>query len=99
LSLAACDSACSNQRAAEQENRCSLHTFDVRQLLNRRVVNNSIYFLLAIGRAPVINEFNVTSMRARPKFQHSHASFGIVFPFIRIPGFVPCSFSPQRACG
>jgi hypothetical protein len=25
-------------------NKCSLHTFDLRQLLNRRVVNNSTYF-------------------------------------------------------
>ena len=68
-------------------------------LLNRRVVNNSDYFLLAITGATVINEFNVNSMRARPKFQNSHAPFGIVSPFIRIPGFVRCSLSPQRACG
>jgi hypothetical protein len=61
-------------------------------------VNNSAYFLLAIGSASVINEFNVTSMRARPKFQNSHGSFGIVSRLIRIFGFVD-SFSPQRACG
>jgi hypothetical protein len=89
----------SNQRATEQEDKCSFHVFDVRQLPNRRVVNNSVYFLLAISGATVINEVNVNSMRARPQFQNSHAPLGIVSPFVRLPGFVRCSLSPQRACG
>jgi len=91
-------SAPSNRRVAEQENKCSFHTFDVRQLLNWRVVNNSAIFLLAISRASVINEFNVNSMQARPNHQNSHGSFGIVSLLIRIPVFVD-SLSPQRACG
>jgi hypothetical protein len=99
LSLATCATAHSNQCVAEQENKCSLHTLDVRQLLNRRVVNNSAYFLLAIRRATVINRFNLNSMRARQDHQNSHASFGIVSLFIRILGFLPDSLSPQRACG
>ena len=97
--MAAYDIAPSNPRAAEQENKCSFHIFDVRQFLNRRVVNNSVDFLLAIDGAIVINGFNVTSMRARLDYQNCRASFGIVSPFIGIPGFVPDSLSPQRACG
>ncbi len=79
--------------------KCSLHSFDIRQLLNQRVVNNSANFLLAIDRPIVINEFKVNSMRARPNQQNSHASFHIVSPFIGILGLVPDSLSPQRACG
>jgi hypothetical protein len=73
--------------------------FDVRQVSNPGVVNNSAHFLLAIRGSTVINGFNVNSMRARPNHQNSQASFGIVSPFIRIPGVVPDSLSPQRACG
>ena len=62
------------------------------------VVNNSAIFLLAIGRASVINGFNVNSMEARPNHQNGHGSFGVVSPLIRIALFVD-SLSPQRACG
>ena len=99
MSLAIRNGARSNQRVAEQEDKCSFHVFDVRQLLNRRVVNNSAIFLLAIIRAIVINEVNVNSMGARSEFQNSHAPFGIFSPFIRLSGFVRSSLSPQRACG
>jgi hypothetical protein len=61
-------------------------------------VNKSAIFLLAIGRASVINRFNVNSMQARPNHQNGHGSFGIVSLLIRIPVFVD-SLSPQRACG
>src|SRR4029077_4215395 len=98
LPVAACDSASNNRREAEQENKCSFHTFDVRQLPNWPVVNNSTIFLLAISRASVINRFNVNSMQARPNHQNGHGSFGIVSRLIRIPVFVD-SLSPQRACG
>jgi hypothetical protein len=87
-----------NRRVAEQENKCSFHTFDVRQLPNCPVVNNSAYFFLAIGRAPVINGCNIKSMQAGQNHQNSDGSFGIVSRLIRIFGFVD-SFSPQRACG
>jgi len=96
--MAAGASAPSNRRVTEQENKCSFHIFDVRQLPNWPVVNNSAIFLLAISPASVINGFNVNSMRARPNHQNSHGSFGIVSLLIRIPVFVD-SLSPQRACG
>ena len=96
--MAAYDIAPSNRCVAEQENKCSFHTFDVRQLLNRRVVNNSAYFFLAISPASVINGVNVNSMQARQNHQNSRGSFGIVSRLIRILGFVD-SLSPQRACG
>ena len=96
--MAVCDIAPSNRRVAEQEDKCSFHAFDVRQLLNPRVVNNSAIFLLAISRATVINEFNVTSMQGRPNHQNCHGSFGVVSLLIRISGFFN-SLSPQRACG
>jgi hypothetical protein len=72
---------------------------ELRQLPDSGVVNNSAYFFLAINRAIVINRFNANSMESRQSHQNSHGSFGIVSLLTQIPGFIPPSLSPQRACG
>jgi hypothetical protein len=55
LLLATCDRDCGNRRVGEHEKRDSLHIVDLRHPSNRRVVNNSAYFLLAISRSTVVN--------------------------------------------
>ena len=98
MPFATCSSHRSNRSVAEHEKKGWFHSVDLRHLANRRVVNNSADFLLAIGTPIVINGFKLNSMLARSKFPNSRVSFGGVSLLTSILRFVRDSLSPQRAC-